>query len=156
MREHVGLMGHVPGLYDDLTAAENLRFAVRMMGRAVEEKGIAEALAAVGLAGEARERVRGFSAGMRRRLVLARLRLQRPDVLLLDEPYASFDAEGVELLNAFVRETVDRGGAAVVATHDLARGVGVLERALVLDAGRVIEEAPVAGRLAASREAVVP
>ncbi len=156
VREHVGLMGHVPGLYDDLTAAENLRFAVRMMGRAVEEKGIAEALAAVGLAGEARERVRGFSAGMRRRLVLARLRLQRPDVLLLDEPYASFDAEGVELLNAFVRETVDRGGAAVVATHDLARGVGVLERALVLDAGRVIEEAPVAGRLAASREAVVP
>jgi len=156
VREHVGLMGHVPGLYDDLTAAENLRFAIRMMGRAVEEKGIAEALAAVGLAGEARERVRGFSAGMRRRLVLARLRLQRPDVLLLDEPYASFDAEGVELLNAFVRETVDRGGAAVVATHDLARGVGVLERALVLDAGRVIEEAPVAGRLAASREAVVP
>ncbi len=156
VREHVGLMGHVPGLYDDLTAAENLRFAVRMMGRAVEEKGIAEALAAVGLAGEAGERVRGFSAGMRRRLVLARLRLQRPDVLLLDEPYASFDAEGVELLNAFVRETVDRGGAAVVATHDLARGVGVLERALVLDAGRLIEEAPVAGRLAASREAVVP
>src|SRR5690606_13760869 len=56
VREHVGLMGHAPGLYDDLTAAENLRFAVRMMGRAVEEKGIAEALAAVGLAGEAGER----------------------------------------------------------------------------------------------------
>ena len=157
VREHVGMMGHAPGLYDDLTAAENLRFAVRMMGRAVEESRIAEALGAVGLAAESHERVRGFSAGMRRRLVLARLRLQRPDVLLLDEPYASFDAEGVELINAFVRETVERGGAALVATHDLARGAGVLERVLVLDAGLIVDEAPpVAERAAAGREAVAP
>lgn len=156
VREHVGMMGHAPGLYDDLTAAENLRFAVRMMGRVVEEQRIAEALAAVGLAAEAGERVRGFSAGMRRRLVLARLRLQRPDVLLLDEPYASFDAEGVELLNAFVRETVERGGAAVVATHDLARGEGVLGRALVLEAGRLVEEMTVARHSTPGREAVAP
>ncbi len=157
VREHVGLMGHAPGLYDDLTAAENLRFAVRMMGRAVEENRIAEALGAVGLAAESHERVRGFSAGMRRRLVLARLRLQRPNILLLDEPYASFDAEGVELINAFVRETADRGGAALVATHDLARGAGVLERVFVLDAGRVVDEVPpVAERAAAAREAVAP
>lgn len=161
VREHVGFMAHAPGLYDDLTAAENLRFAVRMMGRAVEGNRIADALGAVGLAAESNERVRGFSAGMRRRLVLARLRLQRPDVLLLDEPYASFDAEGVELLNTFIRETADRGGAVVVATHDLARGVGVLDRIVSLDAGRVLEEAqataaPAVGRPAGDREAVAP
>jgi len=156
VRERVGLMGHAPGVYDDLTAAENLRFAMRMMGRPVDEERIAEALAAVGLATEADERVRGFSAGMRRRLVLARLRLQEPDVLLLDEPYASFDAEGVERLNAFVRETVERGGAVLVATHDLARGEGVLERALVLDSGRVVQELSVTGRPGAGRGAVVP
>jgi len=154
VRERVGLMGHAPGVYDDLTAAENLRFALRMMGRAVDEQRIAAALEAVGLGREADERVRGFSAGMRRRLVLARLRLQQPEILLLDEPYASFDAEGVELLNAFVRETVERGGAALVVTHDLARGEGVLERAFVLDGGRIVQEVQGTGRPGAVREVV--
>ena len=56
-----------------------------------------------------------------------------------------------------MRETVERGGAALVATHDLARGAGVLERVLVLDAGLIVDEAPpVAERAAAGREAVAP
>lgn len=145
VREHVGMMGHIPGLYDDLTAAENLRFAVRMLGRRVEAGRIAEALGAVGLEAEAGERVRGFSAGMRRRLALARLRLQGPDVLLLDEPYASFDADGVDLLNGFIRETANRGGAVMVATHDLGRGSGVVERVVVLEAGRLAGEGVAGG-----------
>lgn len=162
VREHVGMMGHAPGVYDDLTATENLRFALRMMGRAADADRIADALAWVGLAAEAHERVRTFSSGMRRRLVLARLRLQQPSVLLLDEPYASFDADGVELLNAFIRETADRGGAVVVATHDLARGERVLERVVSLDAGRVVSAeaaarvASTAAEPAAGREAMVP
>ena len=140
VRELVGLMGHAAGVYDDLTAAENLRFALRMMGRRADETEVEAALEAVGLASEADARVRGFSAGMRRRLALARLRLQRPRVLLLDEPYASFDAEGIELLNEFVRETTGRGGAVIVATHDLARADDVVERIVTLEGGRLISD----------------
>ena len=140
VRELVGLMGHLPGVYDDLTAAENLRFALRMLGRRVDETEVAATLEAVGLGAEAGARVRGFSAGMRRRLALARLRLQRPRVLLLDEPYASFDVEGVELLNEFVRETTGRGGAVIVATHDLARAEEVVGRVVTLEGGRLVSD----------------
>jgi heme exporter protein A len=140
VRELVALMGHSPGIYDDLTAAENLRFALRMLGRPVEEAHVMASLEAVGLGAEAGVRVRGFSAGMRRRLALARLRLQRPRILLLDEPYASFDAEGVELLNDFVLETAGRGGAAIVATHDLARAEDVVGRIVTLEGGRLVSD----------------
>lgn len=137
VREVVGMLAHEPGVYDDLTAAENLRFALRMAGLPADGRAIAEVLEAVGLAREAGERVRGFSAGMRRRLALARLLARRPRVLLLDEPYASFDAAGVQVVNELARRTRDGGGAVVVATHDVARALGTLDRLLRLDDGRL-------------------
>jgi heme exporter protein A len=79
------LLGHNNALYDDLTAAENLIFSLRMAGRRADADAIAGALEQVGLTHVRRERVRGFSAGMRRRLGLARLLLRPPRLLLLDE-----------------------------------------------------------------------
>src|SRR5690554_6653740 len=91
VRACVGMLGHHAGLYDDLTAGENLRFAMRMSGLKVSRQQIEHALEQVTLAEEIDRRVRGFSAGMRRRLALARLLLRPPQLLLLDEPYAAFD-----------------------------------------------------------------
>src|SRR5688572_3910708 len=82
VRRHIGFLAHIPGLYEDLTAAENLRFAAQMFG--VVESGIPFALERVGLSQARDERVRGFSAGMQRRLALARLILGSPRLLLLD------------------------------------------------------------------------
>jgi heme exporter protein A len=128
IREVTGMLGHHAGLYDDLTAEENLVFAQRMAGRPADRDAIGRALDDVALSAERDERVRGFSAGMRRRLALARLLLRPPALLLMDEPYASFDADGIELVNAFAARVAAGAGAAVVATHDLIRAHGVITR----------------------------
>jgi heme ABC exporter ATP-binding subunit CcmA len=137
IRHLVGILGHHAGLYDDLTASENLRFAMRMYGLSVSREEIERALEEVGLGAEVKERVRGFSAGMRRRLALARLTLRPPRLLLLDEPYAAFDQAGIDQVNAYVRRIVADGGAALIATHDLARARGLAHRVLRIEDGRI-------------------
>ena len=139
VRERVGILAHSAGLYEDLTARENLEFAQRMGGARADAARIGAVLERVGLADEARERVRGFSAGMRRRLSLARLLLRPPSLLLLDEPYASFDAEGLRLVNGFVAETAAAGGAVLIATHELARGRGVIDGTVRMSDGVLVE-----------------
>lgn len=137
IREHVGALYHAPGVYSDLTARENLEFARRMWG-GESAVGVDGALERVGLTAAAEEIVRGFSSGMTRRLSLARLVMRPPRLLLLDEPYASFDADGIELVNAMIREAVDRGGIALVATHDPERSAGVVDEIVMLEQGRVV------------------
>jgi heme exporter protein A len=136
VRSHVGFLAHAPGLYDDLTAHENLIFAARMLG--IDENATAPALARVGLSRDANERVRGFSAGMQRRLALARLILGAPGLLLLDEPYNNFDPKGIELVNDVIRDARDRGGSALVVLHDRRQGEHVLDRIVELGRGVVI------------------
>lgn len=139
IREFIGLLGHHAGLYEDLTAEENLRFSLGMAGMEWRPSEAAQALERVSLLQERQERVRGFSAGMRRRLALARLLLRPPRLLLLDEPYAAFDQVGIELVNGFVREVVSRGGAAVIATHDYRRARHTVDRAVRVEQGRIAE-----------------
>ncbi|MGH7470209.1 MAG: heme ABC exporter ATP-binding protein CcmA, partial [Longimicrobiales bacterium] len=137
IREVLGWLGHHPGLYDDLTAAENLRFSQRMAGLPFQPAAVHSVLERVGLWAERDERVRSFSAGMRRRLALARVMLRPPRVLLLDEPYAAFDPEGVELVNRFAREIARSGGCAIVVTHDYARAKPAVDRVFHIEDGRV-------------------
>jgi heme exporter protein A len=139
VREHVGLLGHSPGIYDDLTALENLRFAQRMAGERPDSARALAALEKVGLGAEAEETARGFSSGMRRRLALARLVLRPPRLLLLDEPFASFDVDGIELLYRFVLEVAEAGGAVMLATHDLQRASRVLNRVVEVRDGQLVE-----------------
>jgi heme exporter protein A len=133
VRSLVGFLAHSPGLYDDLTAWENLSFAARMLGHS--ESVIGPLLERVGLSRERHERVRGFSAGMQRRVALARLAMAQPRLLLLDEPYNNFDADGIELVNDVIRETQERGGAALVVLHDRRQGEHLLDRVIELVRG---------------------
>jgi heme exporter protein A len=142
VRPWIGLLGHHAGVYDELTAAENLRFSLRMAGLPADRARIRQVLERVRLTAEHDEVVRGFSAGMRRRLGLARLMLRPPRLLLLDEPYASFDADGIETINGFAREITTAGGAVLMTTHDLERGAGVIDRVVRIEEGRIIEAAP--------------
>jgi heme exporter protein A len=138
VRRYVGLLGHAPALYEDLTAAENLAFACRMRGGRADPEAIRRALDEVGLADHADARVRAFSSGMRRRVALARVAMGRPRLLLLDEPYASFDEGGIALVNGLIRSVCAEGGAALVATHDLPRALAVVDRSLRIAEGRVV------------------
>jgi heme exporter protein A len=133
VRASVAFLAHFPGLYDDLTAEENLRFAARMLG--ADDSVIAGLLARVGLEREAREPVRTFSAGMQRRLSLARLLMQRPRLLLLDEPYNNFDPQGIALVNSVVRDVRDAGGSAMIVLHDLHSAGDLMDRVIRLRQG---------------------
>lgn len=137
VRRHVAMLGHATGLYEDLTAEENLRFAARMTGMAHDRSTLTALLAEVGLERERSDRVRGFSAGMQRRLALARLRLRAPRLLLLDEPYNTVDEEGTALVNRLLTDTRAAGGAAILVTHDLTRGSTVVDRVARLVDGKV-------------------
>jgi heme exporter protein A len=148
VRGMVGYLAHAPGLYDDLTARENLVFAADMLG--LPRTAADDALERAGLARVANDRVRGFSAGMQRRLGLARLVMRRPKVLLLDEPYANLDADGIGIMNDVLGEIVRDGGAALIALHELAPSAGMLDRTVTLVDGRIAESAadrPDAGAL---------
>ena len=149
VRERVGFLAHYPGLYDDLTAEENLRFAARMLGTGLHA--IPPLLERVGLLRERSEPVRSFSAGMQRRLSLARLLLQGPQLLLLDEPYNNFDAAGIALVNEVVREVRDSGGAAMIVLHDRHSAGDLLDRAVRLRQGVVEDEEPLRDPIAARR-----
>jgi heme ABC exporter ATP-binding subunit CcmA len=140
VRGQIGYLAHTPGLYEDLTARENLRFAADMLGLAYTS--VDSVLERVGLASMANARVRGFSAGMQRRLALARLIMRSPSVLLLDEPYSNLDDEGVELINSVIRDIISSGGAALLALHELAPARGILDRTLTLTDGRIATPRP--------------
>ncbi|MEO7085660.1 MAG: heme ABC exporter ATP-binding protein CcmA [Gemmatimonadaceae bacterium] len=138
VRSCVGYLGHTPGLYDDLTARENLQFAAAMFGTDARE--IDRILERVTLSGAADQRVRGFSSGMQRRLAIARLMLVRPRVLLLDEPYSNLDTAGIALMNSLISEWAKSGVASLVVLHELAPAAGILDRTVTIVEGRIASE----------------
>jgi heme exporter protein A len=143
LRSNVGFLAAETYHYDDLSARENLRFILTMSGRRPAGTELDRALAEVGLERHADERVRTFSSGMRRRLALARVSLLAPRLLLLDEPYNSLDAAAADLVDGAVRRVTEGGGAAVLATHDAARGLRLSDRVAVLDRGALAHFGPV-------------
>ncbi|HEV7199787.1 MAG TPA: heme ABC exporter ATP-binding protein CcmA [Candidatus Limnocylindria bacterium] len=153
IRPRVAFLPHATGLYDDLTAAENLGFAAALMNVPApdREDRVGAALERVHLTTERDSRVGRFSAGMRRRLALGRILLGHPRLVLLDEPYAALDAEGMALVDELLDEWRSNGATVLVATHATERlgermdGWMRLENGLVVDLGGV----GVIGRVAA-------
>lgn len=135
VRQLIGFLAHSPGLYDDLTARENLMFAAAMLDR--DARDVDRVLERVGLDPVADQPARGLSSGLRRRLALARVILVRPRVLLLDEPYSNLDTAGTQLMNSLIKEWVEDGVAALVVLHELAPAAGVLDRTVTLREGRI-------------------
>lgn len=109
--------GHLPGLKDDLTTEENLACLLAFDDVAATPASVRAALNAVGLEKRLRLPARRLSAGQRRRIGLARLALDTAPLWLLDEPLAALDAEGQRLLGARLELHRDRGGLALIATH---------------------------------------
>ncbi|UGS39242.1 heme ABC exporter ATP-binding protein CcmA [Capillimicrobium parvum] len=138
VRGRIGLLGHDPLLYRQLSARENLRYHARL--HSVPETRVAEMLDAIGLARRADEPVALLSRGMVQRVAVARAVLHDPDLLLLDEPRANLDPAAAELLEPLLRGTSEgRGGRArtrVITSHDPAGGLAEADVALGLRGGR--------------------
>ncbi len=142
IRQRVGLLAHSSYVYEDLTAEENLRFWATMAGLPADPGALRKALAVVELEPVARERVRTFSSGMKRRLALARILLGAPRLLLLDEPYAGLDQQGKKWLEEVLLDFKGRGVAVLLATHSFGRGLGIADRVAILAGGRIVLDRP--------------
>jgi ABC-2 type transport system ATP-binding protein len=149
LRRRVGLVADVPLLYLDMTGRQNLRFFARLYGmaRAAAAERIGLLLSRHGLAARADEPVAAYSAGMRRRLDLARAVLHEPQVLLMDEPATALDAEGRALLADLVAGRRAAGRCVLLTAHaaDDAAALSA-DRTVRLEAGRLdgVQEAPAA------------
>jgi heme exporter protein A len=154
----VGYLGHSTFLYAGLSALENLNFWREAYGLPLSRKDLTACLERVGLAAHAQERAGVFSRGMAQRLNLARVLMQEPDLLLLDEPGTGLDAASLALLRREVLAAKARGACVVLISHDLAGDAPLADRLLALAARSLIFDGPPAafGGFAASDPAVVP
>jgi heme exporter protein A len=141
-RRRLGLVAHQPLLYGDLTAEENLIFYARLYGLADGAARRLALLEKVGLAARRRDLVRTFSRGMLQRLALARALLTDPEVLLMDEPFTGLDPAGAALLDEVLAELKTRGCTVLLTMHDIAHGLALADRALILARGKVSFTAP--------------
>jgi len=142
VRQRLGVVSHLPLLYGDLTAEENLRFFGKMYGVNPLESRIREVLRQVGLEKRARDLVRTFSRGMQQRLAIGRAILHDPDVLLLDEPHTGLDQDACEMLDEILKEEARRGRTIVMTSHDLARVEDLSSRFDVLSRGVICASIP--------------
>jgi len=138
VRAQVGMVAHGSFVYEDLTARENLRFWAVMAGLDASPARLRERLQAVELEAVADERARTFSAGMKRRLGLARVTLGRLPLLLLDEPFTGLDRHGQKWLVEFLLAFKAAGGTVVLTTHSFGGGLAVADRVVILAGGRVL------------------
>ena len=135
VRARLGVVSHMPLIYDDLTAEENLTFYARMYG--IENAGtrITEVLEMVGLETRRRDLVRTFSRGMQQRLAIGRAVLHDPDVVLFDEPYTGLDQDASSMLDGVLKTVAKQGRTVVMTSHDLARAEDLATRFDILSRG---------------------
>jgi len=134
VRGQIGLLGHEPLLYRELTARENLRYHARLHG--VAPARVEELLRTLAISDRGDEPLRTFSRGMVQRVAIARVALHDPALLLLDEPYANLDPAAIEL----VRPLIGGGGGRtrVICSHDPSGGLAEADLVLGLRAGRAV------------------
>lgn len=139
IRARIGILTESPGLYERLSASENLQFFGRMHGMTVAERDaqVKRYLTLLGLWDRRAEPVGGFSKGMKQKLAIARALLHEPSVLFLDEPTSALDPEAAKLVRDFIAELRVEGRTIFLCTHNLdeaerlADHIGVMKQRLL-------------------------
>jgi heme exporter protein A len=139
VRSRIALLSHYSYLYEALSAFENLQVVAQLLRLPSNRQDLLPFLARVHLEKRADDAVMTFSAGMRKRLSLARVLLQNAAIVFLDEPYGQLDPAGFVFVDHMVEELVRRGATVLMATHQVDRAATLCRDGLMLDAGRVVE-----------------
>ena len=141
-KRRVGLVPQDLGLYEELSARENLRFfgALYDLSGRVLDDAMERVLTLVGLADRAKARVATFSGGMKRRLNLAAGLLHDPEILLLDEPTVGVDPQSRNAIFANLEELRARGKALLYTTHYMEEVERLADRVVIIDHGRVVAD----------------
>ena len=135
VRARLGVVSHMPLLYGDLTAQENLEFYARMYGITNYKLRIREVLDLIGLENRRLDLVRTFSRGMAQRLAIGRAVLHDPEVMLFDEPYTGLDQDASSMLDEVLKSAAAQGRTVVMTSHDLARAEDLATRFDILTRG---------------------
>lgn len=142
VRKRIGILGHGIGVYDELSAHENLRFFAELHRLPNPRAVSLEWLERTGLLPVRDGLVREFSRGMRQRLAVARAFLHRPDLLLLDEPFTSLDDRAIALLQSLLGEARARGATIVLSTHQLREALEMATDVALIERGRLAHRGP--------------
>ena len=132
IRSRIGLLPEAPGLYDALTAEQNLAFYGEMYGVENIQQQIQRYLELLGLWHRRYEPVGTFSKGMRQKLAIARALLHEPEVLFLDEPTSGLDPEASRLVRDFIAELRVEGRTIILTTHNLEEADRLCDRVAVI------------------------
>ena len=136
----LGIIIENAGLYPEFTGMKNLRL-LAAINKTVGDKEIREAMERVGLDSEDKRTYRKYSLGMKQRLLIAQAIMEKPEVLLLDEPANGLDEEAVDLMRRIVEEERKRGALILLASHSK-EDIGLLADTVYrMEAGRLREEA---------------
>jgi ABC-2 type transport system ATP-binding protein len=143
VRKRIGyVFGGERGLYERLSGLDNLRYFAELYGLSGKRQRvrIQEVLELVGLSGRERERVEGYSRGMRQRLHIARGILHDPQVVFLDEPTIGVDPVGARALRSMIAGLVDAGKTVLLTTHYMFEADSLCDRIAVIAGGRIVAE----------------
>jgi heme exporter protein A len=141
-RRRICLVTHHGYLYENLTALEMVDLWNRLGERPRDRSELMPLLERMGLAERAHEEVKTFSAGMRKRLTLLRAELERPDLVLLDEPFSALDPAGQQFVDHWISGGLELGKTFVIASHALARATRLGGRAVLLRRGQIAWRGP--------------
>jgi ABC-2 type transport system ATP-binding protein len=141
VRRRIGyIFGGDSGLYERVSGLDNLRYFAELYGvdPAYQRRRIDALIEMVGLQGREREKVEGYSRGMRQRLHIARGLLHDPEVLFLDEPSMGLDPVGARELRQTIRTLVDAGKTVLLTTHYMFEADALCDRIAVINGGRIV------------------
>jgi heme ABC exporter ATP-binding subunit CcmA len=136
-RRRIGVLGHGIGIYDELSAFENLRLFARLYDLPDPAKTAMEWLERTGLERVKDGLVREFSRGMRQRLAVARAFLHQPSVLLLDEPFTALDDRAIAILQQLLAHAREARHTIIMSTHQLREALELATHVVLLNRGRV-------------------
>ena len=135
LRRQIAYLSHQGALYDDLSGRDNLLTWARLGGFVPLVEPLLER---VGLDASRHDPVKTYSAGMRRRLALARILIKRPKLVLFDEPYSALDPGGRDLVTEVANDLRNQGATLVLATHLPSSAVACCERRIHLESGLMV------------------
>jgi heme ABC exporter ATP-binding subunit CcmA len=142
IRARIGYLGHGIGVYDDLSAFENLILFGQLMNVPDTKAAANAALERVGLTRVRDGFAREFSRGMRQRLAVARAFLHNPEILLLDEPFTSLDDRAIAVLHELLRDALAKGATIVMSTHQIREAMELATQVALLERGKIVHTGP--------------
>ena len=132
----IGVCFEETNLYEPMSAVENLKLFARLFG--IGRFDAAALLRRVGLAGREKDRVEGYSKGMKQRLMVARSMVSQPRVLFLDEPTAGLDPTSAESIRNIILEERERGATVFLTTHDMMEADKLSDRVAFMNQGKIV------------------